>query len=97
MNWLIEVLGKISLTQAEIANEINLKIDLIENTLTKVNEQIPANFGEAFVLLYEASQESKEKTDRLIQQMEEMSREIQIFSQKSVAIERATGADLNKP
>lgn len=48
INWLIEALGKVSLTQTEISNEINLKLDLIDNTLIKVDEQIPVNFGEAF-------------------------------------------------
>ena len=48
INWLFDVLGKISLTQSEIANELNLKMDLAGNALTRVDEQIPVNFGEAF-------------------------------------------------
>lgn len=58
--WLFKGLGKLGQTQKKIANDINLKIDLINNTLTRIDEQIPENFGEAFVSLYGITQESKE-------------------------------------
>lgn len=93
--WLFEVLGKLSRSQKEIASEIKLKIDLIENTLTKLDEQIPVNFGEAFVALYETTQETKEIQEKLLTELTNLSAEIQKFPQKILAIERATGAALN--
>lgn len=67
------MVGKISLTQSEIANETNLKLDLAENVLGKIDEQIPINFGEAFTQLYEVSFENKDSYDKLLQQMEQLS------------------------
>lgn len=48
INWLFEVVGKVGVTQAKIANEPILKLDLANNTLDRIDEQIPVNFGEAF-------------------------------------------------
>lgn len=36
--WLIEMVGKTSLVQAEIANEASLKLDLIENFLDEISK-----------------------------------------------------------
>lgn len=94
INWLFEMVGKLSLTQSEIANETNLN-DLAETVLTRIDEQIPVNFGEAFTQLYEVSFEIKDLHDKLFQQMEQLNQEIHNISLRLRAIEKATGADLN--
>ena len=48
INWLTEMVGKVNLIQSEIANEINLKLDLAEHTLNSLATQIPGNHAEAF-------------------------------------------------
>lgn len=95
IDWLFEAIGKISLAQAEISNEFRLRLDLIDNTLAKIDNQIPKNFGEAFIQIYGELTAAKEAEDMLIQYLESMSREIHEISLKTRTIEKATGADLN--
>lgn len=95
INWLFEVIGKISLAQAEIANKLSLRVDLIDNTLSKIDDKVPVNFGDAFAQLYEESVSSKIAQDKILQHVENLSREMQNISLKIAAIEKATGADLN--
>lgn len=94
INWLFEMVGKLSLAQSEIGNETNLKLDLAENVLTRIDEHIPISFREAFTHFYEVSFEIRNMHDKLLQDIEQLNQEIHSISLRLRAIEKATGADL---
>ena len=70
-------------------------MDLADNALTRIDEQIPVNFSEAFTQLYEISFEKRNTQDRLFKQTDQISREVHSLSQRLLAIEKAIVADLN--
>ena len=88
------MIGKLSLTQSEIANEINLKLDLAENTLNRIESQVPENFGDAFIHLYKISCETIRIEEKMFQDMEQLNQETHRVSLRLNGIEKATGADL---
>ena len=88
------MIAKISLTQSEIANEINLKLDLAEHTLNSVAVQIPENFGEAVTHLYDMSCETRKYQEKLFHDMEQINQGIHQITLRLKDIERAIGADL---
>ena len=55
-------------------------MDLADNALTRIDEQIPVNFSEAFTHLYEVSCEIRNTQDRLFKQTEQISREVHSLS-----------------
>lgn len=95
IEWLFEAIGKISLTQAKVTNETRLRLDLIDNTLARLDNQIPENFGQAFIQIYGDLMAAKEAEDKLVMHLESLSREVHKISLKTKATEKATSANLN--
>lgn len=93
INWLFEVLGKISLTQSEIANEVSTKMDLANNFLDEISSELPINFGSAFTQTYEASIRNEKAIEELLHIIKQSASEIQSISKRLEAVERATGSD----
>lgn len=96
VEWLFELIAKLSTNLNEIGNETLMKLDLI-NTITEgVDRQIPTNFSEAIQQLYVASY-VKNPNEEILQHLEELRKEINSISLKVKAIELATGANLIPP
>lgn len=93
INWLTEMIGKINLTQSEIANEINLKLDLAEHSLNSLVTQIPGNHAEAFQHLYEQACSTGRLQERMFQEMEQINQGIFQISKRLKSLEKATSAE----
>lgn len=96
MLWLFEVLAKMNSSQKEIIEDIKFRIDLIEAVSQKIDEQIPTNFSEVLEHVVDSTQGIQDKQGQLFEDIKQVLLGIQELTQRIVAIEKATGADLNK-
>ena len=93
INCLTKMISKINLTQSEIANEINLKLDLAEHKLNSLATQIPGNHAEAFQHLYELTCKTGRLQDKMFHEMEQINQGIHQISLRLKSLEKATSAE----
>lgn len=96
MLWLFEVLAKMNSSQREIIEDIKFRTDRIEAVSQKIDEQIPTNFSEVLEHVVDSTQGIQDKQGQLFEDIKQVLLGIQELTQRIVAIEKATGADLNK-
>lgn len=93
MEWMFETIGKLNVTQAEIANESILKLDLINHTVEQICREIPEHFGDAFQQMYVDTFKEKDPYERVHEKITQLETEIKNISLRIEAISVALGVN----